>query len=97
MKAAEECAGTLANVIPPEQSIRILNPLILSSEYPVILAAIKMQNKVSFHIWNSAVILFEKVLQFISVTKHSIKQNTFLYMNKGLLELNINASIKTFH
>lgn len=46
VKAAEECAATLANVIPPEQSIRILNPLILSSEYPVILAAIKMQNKV---------------------------------------------------
>ncbi|XP_036366134.1 CLIP-associating protein 1-B isoform X5 [Octopus sinensis] len=46
VKAAEECAGTLANVIPPEQSIRILNPLIQSSQYPVILAAIKMQNKV---------------------------------------------------
>ncbi|CAI9735477.1 CLIP-associating protein 1-B isoform X13 [Octopus vulgaris] len=44
VKAAEECAGTLANVIPPEQSIRILNPLIQSSQYPVILAAIKMQN-----------------------------------------------------
>ena len=45
-RAAEECAGTLANSIPPEQCIRVLNPIIQTADYPVNLAAIKMQTKV---------------------------------------------------
>ncbi len=53
-RAAEECASTLANSIPPEQSVRVLIPIIQTAEFPVNLAAIKMQTKVSVYIstWN---------------------------------------------
>ncbi|XP_069119548.1 CLIP-associating protein 1-like isoform X8 [Argopecten irradians] len=46
VRSAEECADTLANYIPPEQSVRILNPIIQTAQFPINLAAIKMQNKV---------------------------------------------------
>ncbi|KAK3106105.1 hypothetical protein FSP39_012814 [Pinctada imbricata] len=45
-RSAEECADTLANYIPPEQSVRILSNIIATAQFPVNLAAIKMQNKV---------------------------------------------------
>ena len=44
-KAAEECAETLANYIPPDQCIRILCPIVQSASYPINLGAIKMQTK----------------------------------------------------
>ncbi|XP_055995668.1 CLIP-associating protein 1-like isoform X32 [Ostrea edulis] len=46
VRSAEECADTLANYLPPETCVRILNPIISTANYPVNLAAIKMQNKV---------------------------------------------------
>eukprot|EP00105_Crassostrea_gigas_P010160 XP_011425339.1 PREDICTED: CLIP-associating protein 1 isoform X12 [Crassostrea gigas] len=46
VRSAEECADTLANYLPPETCVRILNPIISTANYPVSLAAIKMQNKV---------------------------------------------------
>ncbi|XP_021373907.1 CLIP-associating protein 1-like isoform X7 [Mizuhopecten yessoensis] len=46
VRSAEECADTLANYIAPEQSVRILNPIIQTAQFPINLAAIKMQNKV---------------------------------------------------
>ena len=46
VRAAEECAATLASYIPPAQSIRILIPIIQTSMFPINLAAIKMQTKV---------------------------------------------------
>ncbi|XP_078333535.1 CLIP-associating protein 1-like isoform X17 [Crassostrea virginica] len=46
VRSAEECADTLANYLPPETCVRILNPIISTALYPVNLAAIKMQNKV---------------------------------------------------
>lgn len=46
VRAAEECAATLASYIPPAQSIRILVPIIQTSQFPINLAAIKMQTKV---------------------------------------------------
>ncbi len=46
MRAAEECAETLANSINPEQCVNVLNPIIQTADYPVNLAAIKMQTKV---------------------------------------------------
>ncbi|KAK2176939.1 hypothetical protein NP493_630g01043 [Ridgeia piscesae] len=45
-RAAEECATTLVNSIPPEQCARILTPIVMTGDYPVTLAAIKMQTKV---------------------------------------------------
>ncbi len=47
MRAAEDCAETMANSISPEQCVRVLNPIVQTAEYPVNLAAIKMQTKVS--------------------------------------------------
>ncbi|KAL4229385.1 CLIP-associating protein 1 [Mactra antiquata] len=46
VRAAEECAATLACYIPPAQSIRILIPIIQAAQTPTNLAAIKMQTKV---------------------------------------------------
>ncbi|XP_064594427.1 CLIP-associating protein 1-like isoform X2 [Liolophura sinensis] len=46
VRSAEECAATLANSIPPDQSIRILNPIVQTESFPVNMAAIKMQTKV---------------------------------------------------
>lgn len=46
VRAAEECAATLASYIPPIQSIRILVPIIQTAQMPVHLAAIKMLTKV---------------------------------------------------
>ena len=47
VRAAEESAATLATAINSEQCIRVLNPIIQTAEYPVNLAAIKMETKVS--------------------------------------------------
>ncbi|XP_071154262.1 CLIP-associating protein 1-A-like isoform X18 [Mytilus edulis] len=44
-KAADECAETLANYIPPDQCIRILTPIVQSASHPINLGAIKMQTK----------------------------------------------------
>ncbi|XP_053408715.1 CLIP-associating protein 1-like isoform X9 [Mercenaria mercenaria] len=46
VRAAEECAATLASYTPPIQSIRILIPIVKAAELPMNLAAIKMQTKV---------------------------------------------------
>ncbi|KAL3837045.1 hypothetical protein ACJMK2_022432 [Sinanodonta woodiana] len=54
VRSAEECAATLASNIPPEQTIRILIPIIQTASMPVNMAAIKMQNKVIAQIDNKA-------------------------------------------
>lgn len=41
------CAAVLASVFSVEQSIRVINPLILTEDLPVNLAAIKMLTKVN--------------------------------------------------
>ncbi|XP_077363611.1 CLIP-associating protein 2 isoform X5 [Festucalex cinctus] len=46
VRAAEETAAMLALSISPEQCIKVLCPIIQSADYPINLAAIKMQNKV---------------------------------------------------
>ncbi|XP_052252616.1 CLIP-associating protein 1-like isoform X3 [Dreissena polymorpha] len=46
VRAAEECAATLATFIPAPQSIRILVPIIQSAGMPINQAAIKMQTRV---------------------------------------------------
>jgi len=45
-RAAEECAATIASAIPADQSVRVLIPIVQTAEFPVNLAAIKMQTKV---------------------------------------------------
>ncbi|KAM4626461.1 CLIP-associating protein 1 isoform 1-T1 [Discoglossus pictus] len=46
VRAAEEAASTLAGSIHPEQCIKVLCPIIQTADYPINLAAIKMQTKV---------------------------------------------------
>ncbi|XP_041740183.1 CLIP-associating protein 2 isoform X7 [Coregonus clupeaformis] len=45
-RAAEETAAMLASSISPDQCIKVLCPIIQSADYPINLAAIKMQTKV---------------------------------------------------
>ncbi|XP_060683033.1 CLIP-associating protein 1a [Hemiscyllium ocellatum] len=47
VRAAEEAASTLASSIHPEQCIKVLCPIIQTADYPINLAAIKMQTKVT--------------------------------------------------
>ncbi|XP_058643428.1 CLIP-associating protein 1a isoform X12 [Onychostoma macrolepis] len=46
VRAAEEAAATLAGSIHPEQCIKVLCPIVQTADYPINLAAIKMQSKV---------------------------------------------------
>ncbi|XP_045153412.1 CLIP-associating protein 2 isoform X12 [Echinops telfairi] len=46
VRAAEEAASVLATSISPEQCIKVLCPIIQTADYPINLAAIKMQTKV---------------------------------------------------
>ncbi|XP_075962241.1 CLIP-associating protein 2 isoform X39 [Anarhichas minor] len=46
VRAAEETAAMLALSISPDQCVKVLCPIIQSADYPVNLAAIKMQTKV---------------------------------------------------
>uniref|UniRef100_A0A8C9RER2 Cytoplasmic linker associated protein 2 n=1 Tax=Scleropages formosus TaxID=113540 RepID=A0A8C9RER2_SCLFO len=46
VRAAEETAAMLASSISPEQCIKVLCPIIQTADYPINLAAIKMQTKV---------------------------------------------------
>ncbi|XP_035533284.1 CLIP-associating protein 1-like [Morone saxatilis] len=45
VRAAEEAASTLAGSIQPEQCIKVLCPIVQTADYPINLAAIKMQTR----------------------------------------------------
>ncbi|XP_029590402.1 CLIP-associating protein 2 isoform X25 [Salmo trutta] len=45
-RAAEETAAMLASSISPDQCVKVLSPIIQSADYPINLAAIKMQTRV---------------------------------------------------
>ncbi|XP_044537100.1 CLIP-associating protein 2 isoform X1 [Gracilinanus agilis] len=47
VRSAEEAAAMLATSISPEQCIKVLCPIIQTADYPINLAAIKMQTKVT--------------------------------------------------
>lgn len=46
VRSAEEAASMLATSISPDQCIKVLCPIIQTADYPINLAAIKMQTKV---------------------------------------------------
>ncbi|KAM4842563.1 CLIP-associating protein 2 isoform 27-T27 [Thomomys bottae] len=46
VRSAEEAASVLATSISPEQCIKVLCPIVQTADYPINLAAIKMQTKV---------------------------------------------------
>ncbi|XP_038588332.1 CLIP-associating protein 1-like isoform X10 [Micropterus salmoides] len=45
VRAAEEAASTMAGSIHPEQCIKVLCPIVQTADYPINLAAIKMQTR----------------------------------------------------
>ena len=45
VRAAEEAASTLASSTHPEQCIKVLCPIVQTADYPINLAAIKMQTR----------------------------------------------------
>ncbi|CAK6980701.1 CLIP-associating protein 1-B-like isoform X4, partial [Scomber scombrus] len=45
VRAAEEAASTMASSIHPEQCIKVLCPIVQTADYPINLAAIKMQTR----------------------------------------------------
>lgn len=45
VRAAEEAVSTLASSIHPEQCIKVLCPIVQTTDYPINLAAIKMQTR----------------------------------------------------
>ncbi|XP_037131964.1 CLIP-associating protein 1-A-like isoform X6 [Syngnathus acus] len=45
VRASEEAASTLAGSIQPEQCIKVLCPIVQTADYPINLAAIKMQTR----------------------------------------------------
>ncbi|KAM3585426.1 uncharacterized protein V6R79_017639 [Siganus canaliculatus] len=45
VRAAEEAASTLAGSIQPEQCLKVLCPIVQTADYPINLAAIKMQTR----------------------------------------------------
>ncbi|XP_073682474.1 CLIP-associating protein 1-like [Garra rufa] len=57
VRAAEETASTLAGSIHSEQCIKVLCPIIQTADYPINLAAIKMQTKVIERISKDSLIL----------------------------------------
>ncbi|CAL9689922.1 unnamed protein product [Knipowitschia caucasica] len=57
VRAAEEAAVTLAGSIHPEQCIKVLCPIVQTADYPINLAAIKMQTKVIERISKEPLIL----------------------------------------
>uniref|UniRef100_UPI00358DDF13 CLIP-associating protein 1-like isoform X10 n=1 Tax=Myxine glutinosa TaxID=7769 RepID=UPI00358DDF13 len=46
VRAAEETAGSLAASLPPEQSLKVLCPVVQTADFPINLAAIKMETRV---------------------------------------------------
>ena len=46
LRAAEHCATVLAEALGVEQSVKVINPIILTGDFPVNQAAVKMLTKV---------------------------------------------------
>ncbi|CAM1312763.1 CLASP1 (predicted) [Pycnogonum litorale] len=46
LRSAEVCSATAASILPPDQSIQTLMPIIMTGDYPVNQAAIKMLTKI---------------------------------------------------
>lgn len=72
VRAAEEAASTLASSIHPEQCIKVLCPIIQTADYPINLAAIKMQTKVIERISKESLhqILQDIIPGLLQVTPH---------------------------
>ncbi|XP_065736940.1 CLIP-associating protein 1 isoform X7 [Phocoena phocoena] len=79
VRAAEEAASTLASSIHPEQCIKVLCPIIQTADYPINLAAIKMQTKVVERIAKEALLqlladIIPGLLQGYDNTESSVRK-----------------------
>ncbi|XP_067131024.1 CLIP-associating protein 1-A-like isoform X3 [Centruroides vittatus] len=45
LRVADICSAVAASVLPPEQCVRTLKPIIITAEFPISLAAVKMLSK----------------------------------------------------
>lgn len=77
MRAAEEAAATLAGSIHPEQCIKVLCPIVQTADYPINLAAIKMQTKVIERIGKESLLqLLPDIIPGLLQVSHHAKKNT---------------------
>ncbi|XP_041937629.1 CLIP-associating protein 1-B-like isoform X15 [Alosa sapidissima] len=79
VRAAEEAASTLASSIHPEQCIKVLCPIVQTADYPINLAAIKMQTKVIERIAKDSLItllpdIIPGLLQSYDNTESSVRK-----------------------
>ncbi|XP_016089744.1 CLIP-associating protein 1-like [Sinocyclocheilus grahami] len=79
VRAAEETASTLAGSIHSEQCIKVLCPIIQTADYPINLAAIKMQTKVIERILQDSLIqllpdIIPGLLQGYDNTESSVRK-----------------------
>uniref|UniRef100_A0A3B4AV79 TOG domain-containing protein n=1 Tax=Periophthalmus magnuspinnatus TaxID=409849 RepID=A0A3B4AV79_9GOBI len=79
VRAAEEAAATLAGSIHPEQCIKVLCPIVQTADYPINLAAIKMQTKVIERIGKESLIqllpdIIPGLLQGYDNTESSVRK-----------------------
>lgn len=81
VRAAEETAAMLALSISPDQCIKVLCPIIQSADYPINLAAIKMQTKVMERVPRDGLIsLLPEIVPGLIQVKFWSRQ-THSYMN----------------
>ncbi|XP_056432003.1 CLIP-associating protein 1a isoform X2 [Gadus chalcogrammus] len=79
VRAAEEASATLAGSIHPEQCIKVLCPIVQTADYPINLAAIKMQTKVIERITKDSLIqllvdIIPGLLQGYDNTESSVRK-----------------------
>ncbi|XP_068602095.1 CLIP-associating protein 1a [Brachionichthys hirsutus] len=79
VRAAEEAASTLAGSIHSEQCIKVLCPIVQTADYPIDLAAIKMQTKVIERIAKDALLqllpdIIPGLLQGYDNTESSVRK-----------------------
>uniref|UniRef100_A0A3Q3QHI6 TOG domain-containing protein n=1 Tax=Monopterus albus TaxID=43700 RepID=A0A3Q3QHI6_MONAL len=79
VRAAEDAAATLAGSIHPEQCIKVLCPIVQTADYPINLAAIKMQTKVTERIAKDSLLqllpdIIPGLLQGYDITESSVRK-----------------------
>ncbi|KAA8588423.1 hypothetical protein FQN60_001617, partial [Etheostoma spectabile] len=84
VRAAEEAASTLAGSIHPEQCIKVLCPIVQTADYPINLAAIKMQTKVIERIAKDSLLqllpdIIPGLLQGYDNTESSVRKASVFY------------------
>lgn len=78
VRSAEEAASMLAISISPDQCIKVLCPIIQTADYPINLAAIKMQTKVIERVSKETLTqLLPEIVPGLIQVKTKLKKPTF--------------------